>query len=61
MALQITQVRGVVGAKQKQKDTLRSLGLRKIRQQVVRPDTPEVRGMIHVVQHMVVVEEVAGE
>lgn len=61
MALKITQLKGIVGAKQNQKDSLRSLGLKRIRQSVVRPDTPEVRGMINVVRHMVVVEEVAGE
>lgn len=61
MALKITQLKGAVGAKQNQKDSLRSLGLKRIRQSVVRPDTPEVRGMINVVRHMVVVEEVAGE
>lgn len=61
MALKITQLKGTVGAKQNQKDSLRSLGLKRIRQSVVRPDTPEVRGMINVVRHMVAVEEVAGE
>lgn len=61
MALKITQLKGTVGAKQNQKDSLRSLGLKRIRQSVIRPDTPEVRGMINVVRHMVVVEEVAGE
>ena len=61
MALKITQLKGTVGAKQNQKASLRSLGLKRIRQSVVRPDTPEVRGMINVVRHMVVVEEVAGE
>lgn len=61
MALKITQLKGTVGTKQKQKDSLRSLGLKRIRHSVVRPDTPEVRGMINVVRHMVKVEEVAGE
>lgn len=61
MALKITQRKGTVGAKQNQKDTLRTLGLKRIRHSVVRPDTPAVRGMINVVRHMVDVEEVAGE
>ena len=61
MALKITRKKGVVGAKQKQKDTLQALGLRKIHQSVVRPDDASVRGMIRVVDHMVEVEEVAGE
>ncbi|MDO4687157.1 MAG: 50S ribosomal protein L30 [Corynebacterium sp.] len=61
MALKITQIKGTVGAKQNQKDSLRSLGLRRIRQSVIRPDNPQVRGMVNVVRHLVVVEEVAGE
>ncbi|MDO5077036.1 50S ribosomal protein L30 [Corynebacterium sp.] len=61
MALKITQTKGTVGAKRNQKESLRSLGLKRIRHSVVRPDTPQVRGMINVVRHMVVVEEVAGE
>jgi large subunit ribosomal protein L30 len=56
--LKITQVRGLVGSKQNQRDTMRSLGLRKIRQSVVRPDDPNVRGMVNAVRHLVTVEEV---
>lgn len=56
--LKITQLRGVVGAKPNQRETMRSLGLRKIGQTVTRPNTPDVRGMVDVVGHMVEVEEV---
>ncbi|MEU5848040.1 50S ribosomal protein L30 [Saccharopolyspora shandongensis] len=56
--LKITQVRGLVGSKQNQRDTMRTLGLRKIRQSVVRPDDSNVRGMINAVRHLVTVEEV---
>ena len=56
--LKITQVRGTVGARWKQRETLRSLGLRKIRQSVIREDNPQTRGMIKVVHHLVEVEEV---
>ena len=56
--LRITQVRGTVGARWKQRETLRSLGLRKIRQSVVREDNPQTRGLIQVVHHLVEVEEV---
>ncbi|EPD26201.1 50S ribosomal protein L30 [Actinotignum schaalii] len=56
--LKITQIKGVVGAIQRQKDTLRTLGLRKIGQSVVREDTPEVKGMVRAVAHLVTVEEV---
>ena len=61
MALKITQVKGTVGTRKKQKDNLRSLGLKRIRHSVVQPDTPQVRGMINVVRHLVTGEEVAGE
>jgi large subunit ribosomal protein L30 len=56
--LKVTQVRSTIGTKQNQRDSLRTLGLRKIRQSVVREDSPQVRGLIHTVRHLVVVEEV---
>ena len=56
--LKVTQVRSVIGSKRNQRETMRSLGLRKIRQSVVREDTPQVRGMIATVRHLVTVEEV---
>ena len=56
--LKITQVRSGIGAKRNQRETLRSLGLRKIRHSVVRDDTPQVRGMIATVHHLVSVETV---
>jgi large subunit ribosomal protein L30 len=58
--LAITQVRSSIGCKQNQRATLRSLGLRKIRQTVERDDTPQIRGMIHTVRHLVTVEEVGS-
>lgn len=61
MALKITQVRGTAGTKQNQKDSLRTLGLKRIDDSAVRPDTPAVRGLVNVVRHLVEVEEVAGE
>jgi large subunit ribosomal protein L30 len=48
----------VISEKQNQRDTLRTLGLKKIGQTVVREDRPEVRGMIRTVAHLVTVEEV---
>ncbi|APU12690.1 large subunit ribosomal protein L30 [Actinoalloteichus hoggarensis] len=56
--LKVTQLRSTIGTKQNQRDSLRTLGLRKIRQEVVRDDTPQVRGLIHTVRHLVKVEEV---
>ncbi|WP_232663767.1 50S ribosomal protein L30 [Pseudonocardia sp. TRM90224] len=58
--LKVTQVRSTIGCKQNQRATLLSLGLRKIRQTVERDDTPQIRGMIHTVRHLVTVEEVSS-
>ncbi|MGH9014482.1 MAG: 50S ribosomal protein L30 [Acidimicrobiia bacterium] len=55
--LRITQVRSRVGAKPKQRGTLRALGLRRINQTVEHPDRPEIRGMVAKVPHLVRVEE----
>jgi large subunit ribosomal protein L30 len=55
--VKITQVRSTVGARWKQKESLRSLGLRKIRQTVVREDNAQTRGLLAVVNHLVTVEE----
>ena len=54
--LKITQVRGTVGARWKQRESLRTLGLRKIRQSVIRQDNPQTRGLIKTVAHLVSVE-----
>ena len=56
--LLVRQIRSSVGGKQNQRDTLRTLGLRKIGDSSVREDRPEVRGMINTVSHLVTVEEV---
>ena len=53
----IKQVRSVNGSNAKQRDTLRSLGLRRIGHTVERPDSPQLRGMVHAVRHLVIVEE----
>ena len=57
MMLKITQMKSTIGGTKKQRDTMLSLGLRKIGQSVEREDRPEVRGMIQVVSHLVPVEE----
>ncbi|MGN6723951.1 MAG: 50S ribosomal protein L30 [Marmoricola sp.] len=56
--LKVTQLKGKVGLKQNQRETLRTLGLKRIGDSVVREDRPEVRGMINTVRHLVAVEEV---
>jgi large subunit ribosomal protein L30 len=55
--LKITLRRSTIGQKPKTRATVASLGLRKIRQSTVRPDTPEVRGMVKRIAHLVDVEE----
>ena len=55
--LRIKQIKSVIGHRQYQEDNLRSLGLRRIGQEVVRPDSPTVRGMIDKIKHLVVVTE----
>ena len=56
--LKVTQVRSVIGTKRNHRESLRTLGLKKIRQSVVRDDSPQVRGLIHTVRHLVTVEEI---
>nr|NLI48974.1 50S ribosomal protein L30 [Propionibacterium sp.] len=56
--LKVTQIKGVVGAKKNQRDSLRSLGLKRIGDVVEKEDRPEYRGMINAVAHLVTVEEV---
>jgi large subunit ribosomal protein L30 len=58
--LKVTQRRSVIDRPKDQKVTVRRLGLHRIRDSVVKDDTPDVRGMISKVQHMVEVEEVDG-
>ena len=55
--LAVTQRRSKNGCDKRQLDTLRSLGLRRIGQTVEHDDSPQVRGMIHKVRHLVEVSE----
>ncbi len=55
--LKITLKKSPIGQKPKTRATVRSLGLRKIRQSVEHTDSPDVRGMIARVAHLVEVEE----
>ena len=56
--LKVTQVRSVIGSKQSHKRTVRALGLKRIRDSRVHEDTPQIRGMLHKVRHLVSYEEV---
>jgi large subunit ribosomal protein L30 len=54
--LKITQVRSTIGTRWNQRQSLRTLGLRRIRHSVIREDNPQTRGLIAVVSHLVEVE-----
>ena len=56
VTLTATLVRSVIGYPQDQRATVRSLGLRRMHQRVELPDTPVVRGMLHKVRHLLLVE-----
>ena len=55
--MKVTQVKSRNGADQRQLDTLRSLGLRRIGHTVDVKDTPQARGMVHRVRHLVKIDE----
>ena len=56
--IRVTYVKSAIGYRQSQKDTVRSLGLRRLNHSVVVEDTPSVRGMVEAIQHLVRVEPV---
>ena len=56
--LRVTQIKSRIGGNQAQRDTLRTLGLHRIGDVVVKADRPEIRGMVQTVRHLVTVEEV---
>ncbi|HDH03256.1 MAG TPA: 50S ribosomal protein L30 [Actinobacteria bacterium] len=56
--LRVTLVKSVIGQKPKTRATVRGLGLRKINHMVEHQDTPDMRGMLHRVRHLIEVEEV---
>ena len=58
MRLKVQQKRSTIGRKKNQRDTLRTLGLKRIGDVVVKEDRPEIRGMLQTVRHLIVVEEV---
>jgi large subunit ribosomal protein L30 len=55
--VRVTQVRSQIGFDRRQRATLRGLGIRRMHQTVELEDTPQVRGMIRKVEHLVKVEE----
>jgi large subunit ribosomal protein L30 len=59
--LRVTQTRSVIDRPKDQKDTVRRLGLHRIRDSVIKEDRPDIRGMLSKVRHLVRVEELAGD
>lgn len=59
--LKVTQIRSIIDNTKRQKRTIEALGLKRIRHSVVHTDTPQIRGMINKVKHLVSVEEVAAK
>ncbi|MGH3445170.1 MAG: 50S ribosomal protein L30 [Nocardioidaceae bacterium] len=56
--LKVQQTRSTIGRVQNQRNTLRTLGLKRIGDVAVMEDRPEIRGMLKAVRHLVVVKEV---
>ena len=56
--LKITLVKSAIGYTKRQKETVRALGLRSMHQTVIRPNNPQMRGMVFAVQHLLQWEEV---
>ncbi|MEA3296420.1 MAG: 50S ribosomal protein L30 [candidate division Zixibacteria bacterium] len=59
--MKITQIRSTIDRKEPQKRTIKALGLGKLHRTVVHNDTPQIRGMIRAVSHLVTVEEIEQE
>ena len=55
--LKVTQRKSLIGGNKAQRDSMRSLGLKRIGDSVVQPDRPEIRGMINAVAHLVEVDQ----
>ena len=59
--IRVEMIGSVIGCPEKQRATVRGLGLRRMHHVVERPDTPEIRGMVKKIPHLVaIVEELAG-
>ena len=59
--LKVEQRKSTIGCQQNQRETMRSLGLRRIGDVVVKEDRPEIRGMVNTVRHLVSVSVIDGE
>ena len=59
--LKITLIKSYIGKPQKQRDILRGMGLEKLNKTVMLKDTPEIRGMVNKISHLVFMEEIKGD
>ena len=59
--LKITQTKSIIDNPERQKRTIEALGLKRIRHTVIKDDTPQIRGMIRKVQHLVSIEEIEAK
>lgn len=59
--LRIKQIKSKIGSPKRQKDTLKALGLKRINDTVIQPDTKVIRGMINRVSGLVIVEKIDGD
>jgi len=57
--VKITQVKSIIDRSKRQKDTIKALGLKRINHSVVHLATPQIKGMISKVNHLIEVEEIA--
>ena len=55
--LRITQIKSLIGSQPKHRRTMQALGFHRIHETLEKTDTPQIRGMIHQVRHLVKVEE----
>ena len=58
--LKITQVASLIGSQPKHRRTMEALGFHRHQETIEKADTPQIRGMLHQVRHLVKVEEVKG-
>ncbi len=55
--IRITQIKSLIGSQPKHKRTMKALGFHRMHETLEKKDTPQIRGMIHQVRHLVKVEE----
>ena len=60
MRLSIRQRKSAIGRAGKQQGTLQALGIRRMHQEVLHEDTPQIRGMIRSISHLLEVHEIAN-